>query len=56
MNRSLNTPEQLTTTSILGLPNSFKGINSSLLILPTESGFGFTPTNHKICASDSPYV
>jgi len=27
-----------------------------LLILPTESGFGFTPTNHKICASDSPYV
>ena len=30
------------------------GINSNLLILPTESGFGFTPTNHKICASDSP--
>ena len=54
MNKSLKTPEQLTTTSILGLPNSSSGNNSNLFILPTESGFGFTPTNHSICASDSP--
>lgn len=49
MNRSLNTPEQLTTTSTLGLPSSSNGTGSTLFTRPNASGRGRTPTIHKTC-------
>ena len=56
MNRSRKTPEQDTTTSMRGRPNSSSGMSSSLLTRPKASGTGLTPTNPRTCASDSPYV
>mmetsp|Transcript_21243 Transcript_21243/g.42409 ORF Transcript_21243/g.42409 Transcript_21243/m.42409 type:complete len:251 (+) Transcript_21243:920-1672(+) len=56
MKRSRKTPEQETTTSILGRPSSSRGMSSTLLTRPMESGTGRTPARARTWARDSPYV
>mmetsp|Transcript_3234 Transcript_3234/g.7519 ORF Transcript_3234/g.7519 Transcript_3234/m.7519 type:complete len:339 (+) Transcript_3234:936-1952(+) len=55
-NRSRNTPEQFTTTSMRGRPSSSRLMSSSLLTRPRASGMGRTPTISITCARLSPYV